>query len=105
MYLRDAQKKAIMDIKLDEKPGKGSLYIGKFDNKVAELQWKIHDEYIEADSTEVENSLKGQGYGKKLYRELIRHARENKLKIKPVCPFVGRMFERHPEDHDVLYKD
>ncbi|MDY0342553.1 MAG: GNAT family N-acetyltransferase [Lentimicrobium sp.] len=94
-----------MDIKLDETPGRGSLYMGKFDHKVAELQWKIHENYIEADSTEVDDSIKGQGYGRKLFEELIRHARDRKLKIKPVCPFVVMMFKRHPEDHDVLYKD
>ncbi|MDY0027187.1 MAG: GNAT family N-acetyltransferase [Lentimicrobium sp.] len=98
------KKKEKMDIKLDESAGRGSLYIGKIDNKVGELQWKIHDDYIEADSTEIDESLKGQGYGQKLFEELVRHARERKLKIKPVCPFVVKMFERHPEDHDVLYK-
>lgn len=93
-----------MVIKLDEKPGEGSLYMGKYDNKVAELHWKIHNDFIEADSTDVDESLKGQGIGKRLFEEMIKHARERKLKIKPVCPFVVKMFERHPEDSDVLYK-
>ncbi|GAB1403391.1 hypothetical protein MASR1M74_05690 [Lentimicrobium sp.] len=94
-----------MNIKLFEEAGRGCLYEGELDNKIAELRWIVHDNYIEADSTEVDDSVKGQGYGKKLFEELIHHARDRKLKIKPVCPFVVKMFERHPEYHDVLYKE
>ena len=93
-----------MDIKLEETGTTGSFYIGTYDNKVAEINWKKHDGYIEVDETLVDESLKGQGYGFKLFDVLIDHAREHSLKIKPVCSFVVKMFERHPEHQDLLVK-
>lgn len=91
-----------MEIKLEETDTTGSFYLGTLDNKVAEINWKKHDGYIEADETRVDDSLKGQGVAVKLYNRLIDHAREHSLKIKPVCSFVVKMFERYPEHRDLL---
>ena len=98
------QQISIMDMKLEETGTTGSFYIGTFDKKVAEISWKKHDGYIEVDETRVDETLKGQGFGFKLFDVLIDHAREHSLKIKPVCSFVVKMFERHPEHQDLLVK-
>lgn len=91
-----------MNLKLEETDTTGSFYSGEYDNKVAEINWKKHDGYIEVDETRVDETLKGHGYGMKLLNMVIEHARKNSLKIKPVCPYVVKMFDRHPEFHDVL---
>lgn len=93
-----------MNIKLKEAEKSGSLYIGKYKNKVAEINWKKHDDYIVVDETRVDESLKGQGYGIKLFEEVVEYARKHSLKIKPVCPFVAKMFERHPRHQDLVVK-
>ena len=101
-YKYSIKKLAIMDIKMEETLNRGSFYIGKYDNKVAEINWGKHDGYIEVDETRVDESLKGQGIGIKLFKLVIEHARKHSLKIKPVCSFVVKMFERHPEHRDLL---
>lgn len=94
-----------MTIKLEETDTHGSFYIGPYENKVAEINWKKHDGFIEVDETRVDEALKGQGIGIKLFNRVIEHAREHSVKIKPVCSFVVKMFERHPELQDLLMGD
>ena len=93
-----------MTIKLEETDSTGSFYIGTYDNKQAEISWKKHDGYIAVDETRVDDLLKGLGIGLKLFDVLIEHAREHSLKIKAECPFVVKMFERYPENQDLLVK-
>lgn len=91
-----------MDIKLEDTGTRGSFYIGNYDNKVAEINWKKYDGFIAVVETRVDDSLKGQGIGKKLFEKVVEYALEHSLKIKPVCSFVVKMFERHPEHQHLL---
>lgn len=54
------------------------------------------------DHTEVDASLKGKGVGKDLVAEGVKFARENNLKIIPLCPFAKAEFEKHDDYADVL---
>jgi hypothetical protein len=55
-----------------------------------------------AEHTDVDERYQGQGLGARLYRHLVDYARDNKLSVHPACPYIRRMFEKHPEDADVL---
>ena len=57
---------------------------------------------IEVNHTRVAREAQGQGLAGKLYRALVRHARTHGLKVTSTCSYVTRMFERFPEDRDVL---
>ena len=54
------------------------------------------------DHTEVNPDFSGQGVGKKLVMEAVQFAREQEVKIMPLCPFAAAQFRRHPEWADVL---
>ena len=53
------------------------------------------------DHTEVAEAFGGRGLGKQLFLEAVAFAREQQLKILPLCPFARRMFDRYPEFADV----
>jgi len=46
------------------------------------------------DHTEVDDSLRGTGKGAQLIEAIVAHARENNLKILPLCPFARVMFQK-----------
>jgi predicted GNAT family acetyltransferase len=52
--------------------------------------------------TEVDDSLKGQGIGKKLQAELVNYVRERQIKVIPLCPFANATFQKTKEWQDVL---
>lgn len=61
-----------------------------------------NDDKIIIDHTGVRTQYEGQGIGKSLFAKAIEFAREQNIKIVPVCPFVVTLFKRAPGDQDVL---
>ena len=56
------------------------------------------------DHTLVENAYRGQGLGDELIKAMVEYARENGIKILPLCPFAKGRFERISEYADVLHQ-
>lgn len=63
--------------------------------------WAGKEKFI-IDHTEVNEEFNGQGVGKKMVLAAVNYARENNLKIIPLCPFAKAMFDKIPEIRDVL---
>lgn len=56
--------------------------------------------------TEVYPEFEGRGFAKLLLEKLVSYARENGLRIIPLCPFVNAQFTRRPSEYeDVWSKD
>ena len=64
--------------------------------------WAGPDKLI-IDHTEVDPNFSGKGVGKKLLMEVVRMAREKKIKVLPLCPFAKSVFDKAPEIRDVLF--
>jgi len=94
-----------MEIEITEADDKGMVYISGDGRNIAEMTWvKGGDGYIIVDHTMVDDSLKGQGIGRKLLDRIVELARERNLKILPLCPFVKATFDKVEEIRDVLYQ-
>jgi len=52
--------------------------------------------------TEVPKQHEGRGIGTMLVKAGLDYAREEGLKVVPVCPFFASYMKRHPEVHDLL---
>lgn len=63
--------------------------------------WAGKSKFI-IDHTEVNPEFSGKGVGKKMVMEAVNYARENELKIIPLCPFAKSVFDKTPEIRDVL---
>jgi len=63
---------------------------------------KSGEDTIVVNHTEVSKLSEGKGLARQLYRNMVEFARERKLKVRPACSYVIAMFERFPEDRDVL---
>ena len=55
--------------------------------------------------TGVPRSIGGQGVASKLVKTGLDYARENNLKVVPLCSFVAVYLRRHPEYRDLLPAD
>jgi uncharacterized protein len=92
-----------MKINHDQTETKGSFYVGEKNTPLAEMTYsKAGSDTIIIDHTQVSDELKGQGAGKQLVTAAVDYARQNKIKIIPLCPFAKSVFEKVKEFQDVL---
>jgi len=68
------------------------------------LSYTLSNDLITLISTKVQEGFEGQGVGSRLVRAVLDDARARGLRVIPKCSFVVRWLERHPEQHDVLYR-
>jgi len=82
----------------------GKIFIEADGRQVALMEYhRGAGNKIIIDHTEVDSSLKGQGVGKKLVDKMVEIAREEGVKIIPICPFAKATMEKYRSDYeDVL---
>jgi len=68
--------------------------------RVAYIPAKNHILYTD---TEVPAEFEGRGIGSKLAHFAMEYARENGLKVQPLCPFISAYVRRHPEYNDIVW--
>ena len=86
----------------------GSFFIEESGNQIAELDFAINGDEINAYHTGVRKEYEGQGIAGKLFDKLVSYAREHGYKIIPTCSYILAKFRRHPElfeDHWVHSQD
>lgn len=93
-----------MEIKHRENETKGAFYIEVNGMEVALMTYSnAGPTKLIIDHTEVSDTLKGQGIGKKLVEASVAYARKHGKKILPLCPFANAVFKKTPEYDDVRF--
>lgn len=89
------------------KQGENRFYIAGNGKDLAEITYRLEEAagQLVIDHTHVSEDLRGQGAGEKLVRAVVDKAREENLKIVPVCSYAAHQFEKHEEYADVLGGD
>lgn len=92
-----------MEIKHEELKKKGVFFIEEDGERIAELEYFASAPgEITVYHTGVKEKFRGRHIGDKLVASVVNHARENRLKIVPTCPFTKKVIDRTPEYQDVL---
>ena len=79
-------------------------FVATFDGQKAGLMtysWAGEDKII-IDHTEVEPAYNGKGVGKEMVLAAVQFARDNQVKIIPLCPFAKATFAKNTDLGDVL---
>jgi predicted GNAT family acetyltransferase len=92
-----------MDIQREEHGRKGAFFIDEDGEWIAEMTYlKTGENTLVIDHTEVDPKLHGTNVGRELVAAAVAYARENGLRIKPVCPHAKKVIDATPEFQDVL---
>lgn len=97
-----------MDIqfKIDENK-RGSFFIENEDGKqIAELDFEVKDNILNAYHTGVRKELEGQGIAGKLFDKMVEYATTNKYKVLPSCSYILVKFKRDENRYkDIWQRD
>ena len=90
-------------ISYEDKETGGVFYLEKEGKRLAEMTYsKAGTDRIIIDHTEVDPALRGTGVGKDLVMYAVEYARNQEIKIIPLCPFANSVFQKTQEIRDVL---
>ena len=82
---------------------KGDFYVTANGQQEALMTFVMAgDKQMIIDHTEVNPGNNGKGYGKMMVMAAVDFARDNDIKIVPLCPFAKSVFDKTAEIRDVL---
>jgi len=82
---------------------KGMFYVEIDGNILAEMVYSMASPTkMIIEHTEVSDELRGKNVGYQLVKTAVDFARQQDLKIIPLCPFAKSVFDRKEELRDVL---
>ena len=92
-----------MQITHKHENNKGAFVVEVDGNILAEMNYfyPVENQMI-IDHTEVSEELKGQNIGFQLVQAAVHFARQQGIKIIPLCPFTHSVFKKKPDFGDVL---
>ncbi|GAA4169369.1 N-acetyltransferase [Sphingobacterium sp. ML3W] len=86
-----------------DKNQRGELQLFSDETKAGLMSIAIIDGKLVVYHTEVDEAFEGRGFAKILLEKLVSYARENTMKIVPLCPYVNAQFHRHPDIYDDVW--
>ena len=93
-----------MQIKNKNDGKRGVFYLEDDGNEIGLLHYTLAGPgKMIIDHTEVEEVYRRKGLGLRLVKAGVAYARENNLKILPLCPFAKKIFDITPAFADVLF--
>jgi predicted GNAT family acetyltransferase len=92
-----------MEIQHEDEGKKGEFYVEQDGERVARIQYfDSREGEITVYHTEVDDSLAGQGVGKKLVAKVAEYAREKGVKIRATCSYARKVMSSDDAYADVL---
>ncbi len=70
--------------------------------KVAYARYRREDGLLTISYVEAPPSLRGTGTAGRLMQGVMERAREEGVKVLPMCSYAALWVRRHPEHHDLL---
>ena len=82
---------------------KGEVQLFSDGEKAGKMDISVIGEKLTVYHTEVDSVYEGKGFAKILLEKLVSYAKENDLKIVPLCPYVHAQFKRNPEMYGEIW--
>lgn len=93
------------DIKLiDVGNEQNAFVIDEDGDRLAEMVIRVRDKTMIVYHTEVSPKMEGQGIAKQLLERMVEYAKENQLKVVPLCSYVHAQFKRHPDLYESVWE-
>jgi len=78
-------------------PSRQKLFV-MIEGSEAQLTYRKEGQHLVFDHTYVPNDLRGRGLAKSLVEYGISYARKHHFKVRPVCPYVVKYFNKYSDE-------
>ena len=89
-------------VRVVDNPGKNRYEAFVGDELAGFVTYRTRSGVVVLVHTEVDPAFEGHGVGGRLASFALEDLRARGLKVKPLCPFIVRYLEHHPELADVV---
>ena len=89
------------DVRHESGERHGAFFIEREGRRVAELTYRMMGADAMVDHTWVDPKLRGGGEARSLVAAAVDWARQEHMKLVPVCSYVRTVFDRTPDYADV----
>ena len=79
-----------------------SRFEAEVEGLLSVADYRLSDQVMHMTHTEVPAQQQGRGIAAALVSAALAHARSHGLKVNPLCSYVNRYMQRHPETQDLL---
>ena len=93
LHVRDVPDESRYEARLGDDPTLAAL-----------IDYRLGSGWMALVHTEVREGFEGRGLGSRLVRAVMEDLREREIPVVPRCPFVIGWLQRHPEQHDILFR-
>lgn len=90
-----------MTTSIEHDPHQGRFH-ARVHGHLCVCDYRLREGVMVLTHTEVAPELEGHGLAGDLVRAALLHAREQGLKVRPLCSYVQAYMRRHPETQDLL---
>ncbi len=77
------------------------FYIGDKEKPDAAITYTVRDKVMSINSTVVNPKLRGQGLAGIITKYALDYAKENEMKVQPICSYTVDYFNKHEEYKDI----
>lgn len=77
-------------------------FVARVPEGEAELTYREREGVLELNHTFVPPEARGEGLAEELVETAFRYARDRGLRIRPICPYVKKWLEEHPDQQDLV---
>lgn len=86
-----------------EEAARGAFVMEEAGRLVAEMTYsRASDTLVILEHTHVDDSLRGEGVGRRLLDQAVAWARKHRLTLSATCPYAKSQFDKDPSIRDVL---
>lgn len=92
----------IGEVRVEREPERSRYVLRSGDRAVGVLDYRLLGDEIVFTHTGVDPACEGRGYGSRLVERGLDDARDDGLRVRPLCSFVAAYIRRHPEYADLV---
>lgn len=77
----------------------------EIEGQMAVIEYSVQPGILSLNHVEIPEALSGKGVASEMIEKVLLQIEQRGLKVIPVCPFIKKYIQKHPEWESIIAKD